>query len=103
MNRTLLYIIHCFICFRIIFSVAAKNGGYVVVNNTETNRESTYFYEGRTRTREFEFHWDLVSPYHCSVTNGASCSAFVSVGNDITDNVIYFYFTTVVHLLKAGI
>jgi hypothetical protein len=88
------------LCFRIIFNVTAKNGGYVVVNNRETKRDATYFYEGSTRTREFEFHWDLDNPYHCSVANGASCSAFVSVGNDITDNVIFF-FTTVVPLLKG--
>ena len=72
---------------RFIFTASAKNGGYVVVYNWETKRNETFYYEGRTRIREFEFHWDLVDPYHCSVTMGTGCDAFAAVDNDITDNV----------------
>ncbi|CAG2203590.1 unnamed protein product [Mytilus edulis] len=71
---------------KIMFAVSAENGGYLDVHNRETDGVNRYYYEGNTLVREFEFHWDLVNPYHCSVTQGLGCDAFASVTNDITDN-----------------
>jgi hypothetical protein len=76
--------------FRIIYRVSATNGGFVKVQNRDkfpTYEDTTYFYNGKTTTRDFEYHWDLITPYHCSVASGTSCSPFLSIESDITSNV----------------
>ena len=77
--------------YRVIFEVSAENGGYVVVADRDISQTdgklNRYFYNGQILTREFEFHWDLDQPYHCSVSSGTSCDAFISIPTDITNNV----------------
>ncbi|XP_076117799.1 uncharacterized protein LOC143085385 [Mytilus galloprovincialis] len=75
---------------KVIVAFTSTNGGYVKVADREQNVwdkvTNTYYYNGQTATREFEYHWDLVDPVHCSVTSGTSCSSFVSTATDITNN-----------------
>ncbi|CAC5360418.1 unnamed protein product [Mytilus coruscus] len=75
---------------KVIVKFTATNGGYVKVADRDQNALdkviNTYYYNGQTATREFEYHWDLVDPVHCSVTLGTSCSSFVSTATDITNN-----------------
>ncbi|CAC5360413.1 unnamed protein product [Mytilus coruscus] len=75
---------------KVIAEFSSTNGGYVKVADREQSYNdgviNTYYYNGQTATREFEYHWDLVDPFHCSVSSGTSCSPFVDVGTDITDN-----------------
>lgn len=56
-------------------------------SNGNANDIHQYFYHGKTTTREFEYHWDLELPYHCSVVSGTACAPFVFVQSDITNNV----------------
>ncbi|CAG2217249.1 unnamed protein product [Mytilus edulis] len=51
-------------------------------------KQKISYYQGKTTTREFEYHWDLELPYHCSVTSGTACAPFVSVQSDITNNPV---------------
>ncbi|XP_063415906.1 uncharacterized protein LOC134697555 [Mytilus trossulus] len=75
---------------KVIVAFTSTNGGYVKVADREQNVWdkviNTYYYNGQTATREFEYHWDLVDPVHCSVTSGTSCSSFVSTATDITND-----------------
>jgi hypothetical protein len=82
--------IQLFLFCRVIYSVSATNGGFVKVQNRDrvpTYKDTTYFYSGKTTTRDFEYHWDLITPYHCSVASGMSCPAFLSIESDITSSV----------------
>lgn len=76
---------------RVIFQVSSTNGGYVRVADRQANINdgvtNKYYYSGKTKTREFEFHWDLINPYHCSASSGTSCTPFVFIASDITNNV----------------
>lgn len=78
---------------RVIYTVSATNGGFLKVQDRDEyfNRNveviNQYFYQGQTTTRDFEYHWDLVLPYHCSVASGTACAPFVSIQSDITNNV----------------
>ncbi|CAC5386465.1 unnamed protein product [Mytilus coruscus] len=54
-------------------------------SHTDSVRK-TYYYSGQTLTREFEFHWDLENPYHCSVSSGTSCTPFVNILDDLTED-----------------
>ncbi|XP_052067298.1 uncharacterized protein LOC127706680 [Mytilus californianus] len=77
-----------------IYTVSATNGGFVKVQDRDAhfNRNvdviNQYFYQGQTTTRDFEYHWDLELPYHCSVASGTACPPFVSVQSDITNNPV---------------
>ncbi|XP_071123054.1 uncharacterized protein [Mytilus edulis] len=79
---------------KVIYTVSATNGGFVEVQDrdvffeTEVNETKISYYQGKTTTREFEYHWDLELPYHCSVTSGTACAPFVSVQSDITNNPV---------------
>lgn len=91
------------IFYRVIVAFTSTNGGYVKVADREQNVwdkvTNTYYYNGQTATREFEYHWDLVDPVHCSVTSGTSCSSFVSTATDITNNVRCFDKSTILFFL----
>ena len=91
----LLFIPYCFDFYRIIYTVSAKNGGYVEVENRDNYptdvSEDKYYYNGQTVTRSFTFQWDMESPYHCSETEDtgtSSCPYPVEiVKKDITSDV----------------
>ncbi|XP_071123148.1 uncharacterized protein [Mytilus edulis] len=73
---------------KILYEVSSTNGGYVDVANRENGITTRYYYQGQTLTRTFEYHWDVVNPYHCSVSAGKSCTHFISIPTDITNNPI---------------
>lgn len=81
--------------YRIVYTVTAKNGGYVEVEDrddypTVVTTEKKY-YNGQEITRSFTYHWDLESPYHCSdieATGTSTCPYPVELAtDDITSNV----------------
>lgn len=73
--------------------MSAKNGGYVNVENRDnyptTVTTEKFYYNGRTRTRTFTFHWDIEFPYHCSETTGTlACPLPIEIiPADITTDV----------------
>lgn len=87
------FILMLFFHSRVIFKVSSTNGGYVKVADRQASSSDgvkyKYYYSGKTKTREFEFHWDLVNPYHCSESSGTSCTPFVFISSDITNNVSF--------------
>ncbi|CAG2233138.1 unnamed protein product [Mytilus edulis] len=75
---------------RVVAEFSSTNGGYVIVadrdakfDDSQTNK---YYYNGKTLTRMFEYHWDLENPYHCSQSLGTSCTPFLDIVDDITEN-----------------
>ncbi|XP_076113973.1 uncharacterized protein LOC143082259 [Mytilus galloprovincialis] len=82
---------------KVIYTVSATNGGFLKVQDRDEyfNRNveviNQHFYQGQTTTRDFEYHWDLVLPYHCSVASGTACAQFVSIQSDITNNPVITY------------
>ena len=71
---------------RLFFYTEAKTGGYVKVINREKNNEIEYHpFVGKTTSREFEYQWDLVPPYH-NLVKGIDNPQFLIVP-DLTENV----------------
>jgi hypothetical protein len=68
-----------FFFYRIIYTVSAKNGGYVEVEDRDDYPTDVsvdkYYYNGQTVTRSFTFQWDMQSPYHCSETEDTGTSS----------------------------
>jgi uncharacterized protein YjiK len=94
MHHFTIYSIYFFF-YRIIYTVSAKNGGYVEVENRDDYPTDVsvdkYYYNGQTVTRSFTFQWDMEPPYHCSETEDtgtSSCPYPVKIEKkDITSDV----------------
>ncbi|CAC5370730.1 unnamed protein product [Mytilus coruscus] len=75
---------------RVVAEFSSTNGGYVIVANRDImpndSVTKTYYYSGKTLTRHFEYHWDLENPYHCSNLSGVSCTPFLELSEDVTEN-----------------
>ena len=80
--------------------MSATNGGFVKIKDRDLCPEPTdkrdecftdFLYNGTTTSREFEYHWDLHTPYHCSEKTGTSCTPFLYILSDITSNVSVIY------------
>ena len=80
--------------------MSATNGGFVKIKNRDLCPEPTdkqdkcftdFLYNGKTTSRESEYHWDLKTPYHCSEKLGTSCTPFLYILSDITNNVSVIY------------
>lgn len=73
-------------CFRLFFSLQATIGGYVKVKNREAGNKIEYHpFVGKTTERVFEYHWDLVPPYH-NLAQGIDNPQFLTVP-DLTESV----------------
>ncbi|CAC5421225.1 unnamed protein product [Mytilus coruscus] len=75
---------------RVVAEFSSTNGGYVTVANRDKSpsdsKTDKYYYSGKTLTRQFEYRWDLEKPYHCSEKPGSSCTPFLDLSDDITEN-----------------
>ncbi|XP_078334035.1 uncharacterized protein LOC111124258 [Crassostrea virginica] len=70
---------------QLFFYIEAKTGGYVKVINREKNNKIEYHpFVGKTTSREFEYQWDLVPPYH-NLVKGIDNPQFLIVP-DLTEN-----------------
>ncbi|VDI20686.1 Hypothetical predicted protein [Mytilus galloprovincialis] len=75
---------------RVFAEFSSTNGGYVIVADRDAkfddSKTNKYYYNGKTLSRMFEYHWDLENPYHCSQSLGTSCTPFLDIVDDITEN-----------------
>nr|XP_034314147.1 uncharacterized protein LOC105348718 isoform X1 [Crassostrea gigas] len=70
---------------QLFFSLQATIGGYVKVKNREAGNKIEYHpFKGKTTEREFEYHWDLVPPYH-NLAQGIDNPQFLTVP-DLTES-----------------
>ncbi|XP_033124573.1 uncharacterized protein LOC117122906 [Anneissia japonica] len=68
---------------RIRVVVEVENGGYVTVEDRDTNSASKRYYTGRTLTRTGNYVFDFDRPVHCSIATSCTLEIF-NCGNDIT-------------------
>ncbi|XP_056015772.1 uncharacterized protein LOC125675332 [Ostrea edulis] len=47
------------------FTIQAKIGGHLVMENREREVNETHYLIGTTKTLQYVFRWDFVDPYHC--------------------------------------
>ena len=79
-------VIFKYVFCRLFFYLEAKTGGYVKVIDRENNNKILYHpFVGKTTSREFEYQWDLVPPYH-NLVKGIDNPPFLTVP-DLTENV----------------
>ena len=89
------YIIEWQFYFRVIFSFEITNGGYIRYidrdthpNNPETAPRIKVDLNGRTVSRTFTFHWDLMEPLQrCVRDHGLQCKKPPVFTPDVTTNV----------------
>lgn len=83
--------------FRLIYTIEASVGGFVVISDRENKNKNTYHYVGTTKTLSYLYRWDTVEPYHCIAKMNVSsinCPQYLNVP-DLTENVcIPSVFTT---------
>ncbi|XP_061177042.1 uncharacterized protein LOC133185758 [Saccostrea echinata] len=49
------------------FTIKAKIGGHLIMENREQNVNETHYLVGTTKTLQNVFRWDFVPPYHCLI------------------------------------
>ncbi|XP_061176007.1 uncharacterized protein LOC133184958 [Saccostrea echinata] len=47
------------------FTIQAKIGGHLIMENRERNVNETHYLVGTTKSLQYVFRWDFVPPYHC--------------------------------------
>ncbi|XP_025085448.1 uncharacterized protein LOC112558910 [Pomacea canaliculata] len=65
------------------FSFHADVGGFVKVENKETRMIETHYFNGNTKTHQFQIHFDTIVPYHCKIASG--CGESMLTVKDITN------------------
>lgn len=47
------------------FTIEAKLGGHLVIENREKYKNETHHFVGTTKTLQYVYRWDFILPYHC--------------------------------------
>ncbi|XP_062599618.1 uncharacterized protein LOC134261186 [Saccostrea cucullata] len=75
------------------FTIVAKIGGHLVMENREKKYNETHSLVGTTKTLQYVFRWDFVLPYHCiesAKTINDDCKEPLTVP-ELTENVSFEY------------
>lgn len=70
------------------FTIEAKLGGHLVIENREKYINETHHFVGTTKTLQYVYRWDFILPYHCLEVQvlTENCTYSLTV-EDLTENV----------------
>lgn len=70
------------------FTLEAKLGGHLVIENREKNMNETHHFLGTTKVLQYVYRWDFILPYHCFEVQELTenCTDPLTV-SDLTENV----------------
>ncbi|XP_025086754.1 uncharacterized protein LOC112559633 [Pomacea canaliculata] len=73
------------------FSFHADVGGFVKVENKETSIIETHYFNGNTKTHQFQVYFDTNVPYHCKIESGCTDSMLTvkDITKSSTQNILW--------------
>lgn len=76
---------------RLTFTIQAKIGGHMIMNNRETRINETHFLVGTTKVLQYVYRWDFILPNHClEVSDSPQNCIHPLIVPDVTDDVMFF-------------